>query len=360
MFLLSLSSVPAAARADEGCSSGPPSARLDAAGDLFWDQSVLVGAPTPRGARVMSMEKIRRALWYPVRHATFEPSTRRERRVFRRLVAGVLAETSLPEPDAGRWRSLARLVGYRIAQWRHRGTTFWALLERSERQRGGGAYVFRLGPASLGQNEIVLQAPHAIFDRRTGHLAAAIFFQPRAVGAPRALFTNTIPRYRDGAPGEPAGPRHGPADVCHNPRHLFTAATEGAAMAIDRLVVLQLHGYANASVPKPEGGSRVHAIVSAGDRTGSSPASAAVAAQLETLLGDGVRRYPEQTRHMGGTRNVLARRLRATPGASFVHIETSATLRRQLHEDATLRARFGALLLSAASAGKPTVCQLSL
>ena len=110
----------------------------------------------------------------------------------------------------------------------------------------------------------------------------------------------------------------------------------------------------------PEGGSRVHAIVSAGDRTGSSPASAAVAAQLETLLGDGVRRYPEQTRHMGGTRNVLARRLRATPGASFVHIETSATLRRQLHEDATLRARFGALLLSAASAGKPTVCQLSL
>ena len=308
----------------------------------------------------MTMKKIRRALWYPLRHAHYLPTTTPERRLFRRLIPGMLAEAAAPSPDVERWRLVAREAGFQIQVWRYRGSTYWALLEARDEMRGAGAYVIRLGPATWGEREIMLQAPHVAFDRRTGQIAASMFFRPRAVGAPRAFFTNTIPRTRVGGPNEPPGPRHSPADVCHNSRHLFAAATESAARVMERPVVIQLHGYADSSVPPPKGGAPILAIVSASRRDGSSPASTAVASLLETILGDGVRRFPEETRRMGGTLNVIARRLRSVPAASFVHLELSASLRKRLVADGTFRARFGALVLSAATAGTPTVCQKSL
>lgn len=224
---------------------------------------------------------------------------------------------------------------------------FWVLREHAAARRGAGTYVFRAGQA--GRDEpgrgpaLVMQAPHAYFERGTGALAAAIMFATDASDpAPVALMTNSMHRYQQ-ASGERRKRARNPADVCHNAAHLFQHVTM-AMVDAGAAVLVQLHGFA---VPASRfgPGTAPDIIVSAGRRQGSSPGSTAVARALARAFGAAaVRRYPEEIRALGGTTNVQARALLQRAGAGFVHLELSASMRRRLLGNACERAAFARAL----------------
>jgi hypothetical protein len=236
-----------------------------------------------------------------------------------------------------RARPLAR-HGLALEAWRVAGRRYWVVRERDDARRGAGAYAVRDGVA--GTRPVLLQAPHAYFDLGTGAIAAELFFETAGVG--RALFVNTVQRYQT-VPGVRVADPDSPADVCHNPDHLFAAATAAALRAgVARLI--QLHGFegeadepgrgaAGAAEPARAAdgdadGARM--IVSSG-RARSSPGSAAVAAALGGPAAR-VLRFPEETRRLGATTNVQAR-LAEAAGADFVHVEMSRDVRDRLLAD---------------------------
>ena len=310
--------------------------------------------------RALTRDQAYRALWYPGRRTTFAPTTSDERRVFRRLLPGLLLAARDPAPDLAPLAAMAATVGFELQVWDVDGRTFWAVIEQRGRARGAGAYVVRPGPPAPGR-EVVLQAPHADFDRHTGPLVARIFFDPPGDVVPRAFFANTIQRYRGAEGHEPPPDLVGPpppsplpadADVCHNRNHLFTTASAAAASALGSSTFVQVHGFADTSVA-PSEGLPVLAVVSAGDPHGSSVVSRAVGTALQDVLGPGIRLYPDQVKRMGGTLNVVGRRLRRFPDAAFVHLELAWTLRRALRADDVLLADAGRALLTAAAVPDP-------
>jgi hypothetical protein len=241
----------------------------------------------------------------------------------------------------------AAAAGFRLEAWRVNGDLYWALVE--QRVHGAGAFVFRVGPREDGPT-ILLEAPHNYFDLGTGRLAADVFFTRRDGARPRALFTNTIHRYQL-APGDKKRRDHNPADIAHEPEHAFSIATIAFARAAGTTHVIQLHGFGSRSDDDGDGEiGEIAAVVSAGNRAGSSALSTAIARELAGVLGDGVKRFPEEAKVLGATTNAQGKLLRDVNGAAFVHVEMSSTVRKRLGSDAALRARFAAALLDARSA----------
>jgi hypothetical protein len=206
------------------------------------------------------------------------------------------------------------------------------LREMKDRRHGGGAYVVRKGSSS----NLLVQAPHTFFDEGTFPLACELFQRTKA----RALYINTAHRYKASPPG---GDRAA-ADVAHSPQTLFQAATEGAADAVSKISVVQLHGFADRKL-----GGR--AVVSTGEKNAGSPYVAKVAAALEAVVGPKILKYPEDTSELGATTNVQGAVIRRA-GGRFLHIEMADGLRRDLGGNASLRAKaLDALAAVVANAG---------
>lgn len=201
------------------------------------------------------------------------------------------------------------------------GTVLW----REKQRRGGGAYVVRKGSPST----LLVEAPHTFYDEGTFPLACDLFQRTKA----RGLFINTVHRYK--ASEKDARGQH-PSDVAHNPNALFQAMTEGVVDAVPKLTVVQLHGFANHEVS-------AKAVVSSGEKKGGAPLVARVQQALEQAIGGRVVKFPEDTNELGATTNVQGMAVRRS-GGRFVHIEMEDVLRRDLNNDAALRAKaFGAL-----------------
>ncbi len=206
-----------------------------------------------------------------------------------------------------------------------------ALVEAG-RQRGGGAYLVRVGSTST----LLVQTPHTFFDEGTFPLGCDFFERSTA----RAWFLNTMHRYK-GAPKDARGDH--PSDVAHAPATLFQAATEGAVNVLKTPTVIQLHGFANREVTSK-------AVVSSGERKGGSAMTAKIAKALGGAVGGDVQRYPEDTKELGATTNVQGALVRSRGGV-FVHVEMSGDLRRDLQRDDALRKRAFDALVGALGAG---------
>jgi hypothetical protein len=307
-------------------------------------QEAAMSKPTssaaPLVARTLTIDEIERRIWRPGPPARFTPTTVAEREALAQLIPAMARGAAAPSPpDPAGWVDAAAAADLQIEIWRVGGDRYWALLEPPERRRGVGAYVFRVAPAAAGAPAILLEAPHAYHDVGTDRIGARLFFEsgdPR----PRALFTNTIHRYITEAGTRVKRPDSA-ADVTHNPDHGFNTATVAFAEAVPGTAVIQLHGFA-----ADEGAAAEAMVVSAGDETGSSPRSRAVAAGLLRLFGAGVERFPEETRRLGATTNVQGRALRRIAGTSFVHIEMSPEVRTALRSDAARRRAFARVLFA--------------
>ncbi|HVO29248.1 MAG TPA: hypothetical protein VMV18_00860, partial [bacterium] len=222
---------------------------------------------------------------------------------------------------------------------------FWAVLEEDGKHRGAGAYVLRVGPPAADSVERILEAPHVFHDLRTDEIAVPLFFDPPRA-KPRALFVNTIHRYQDSKDARDRTYAN-PADVCHNPDHVFTTATLAAAEALGKVQVVELHGY---SVDDPEArGSALpkgtSMVVSGGVESGATPLSRAVAAALKKDFDAHVLLYPDDTKTLGATTNVQMLGLKRLSGAEFLHIEMARTTRDDLATDAARRTAFGRIVL---------------
>jgi len=223
------------------------------------------------------------------------------------------------EAARGEAAAVARRIGFEIVDV---PTVAGAIVLRDAGgNRGGGAYLLRL----RSESRVVVQAPHTFFDEGTFPLACELF----AASAARALFINTVHRYK-GAPPDANG--NHPADVAHAEGSMFQAATLGLLGGVIAPTVVQLHGFAD-----EEGAARV--IVSSGDGSSSAPLLERVQSALTELMGPGVLRYPADTTKLGATSNVQGAAVRAG-GGRFLHVEMASVVRTTLLQDTVLRARF--------------------
>ena len=300
---------------------------------------VVVAEPAAAEVYVaIDVEEAARRLWPRPGPTAYGPASAAERAALGRLIGRMLTEDPTPKGLAAD----AAAAGYAVEGWRLGGERVLVALEATERRRGGGAYLVRVGSTS----PTILQAPHGFFDVGTERVALEMFAAER--GWPRALFVNTIHRYI-GVDGVKARRDENPADPCHAADHLFTAATAAAIATVPRAEVVQLHGFGDEGEDAPA----FAAIVSGGTKE-VTVRSRGVAAGLRGALALPVGLYPVDTDKLGATTNVQGREIRAYNersggAATFVHVELSATVRRQLATDPALRQRVAAALRASGS-----------
>jgi hypothetical protein len=187
-----------------------------------------------------------------------------------------------------------------------------------------GLYVF----SPQAELDVVIHAPHPVFDTHSDLMAAQAFRGSRA----RALFVAGAHRYARG--DDPAI-----ADVARYVPSVFNDIHRASLKALGPRAVVQFHGYARTEASQhtpPDTPAAVNVVVSAGlTRTelGADPPPPAVA--LVEAIKDDLRRasaafLPNQQwvvglmAHDNEQRKVMRAR---TPGVSFVHVETDDSLR---------------------------------
>ena len=304
--------------------------------------------PEPRDVspKALTLDDYEAAIYSAGPTSTFAPTTPSEHEAIAKLVPALLeaAWSASPPATPVKWHAAAAASGFHIDAWSIHGDRYWALVEAPGRERGAGAYIFRVAPRVQSEPTILLQAPHNFFDLGTGRLAADVFFTPREGVRPRALFTNTIHRYQL-VPGDKKKRKDNPADVAHNPEHAFTIATDAFTIAAGHARVIQLHGFGAREEIDGDGDvGAIAMVISAGQKSGSSPLSSAIAVAATKVFGTQVRRFPEDTNVLGATTNAQKRVLEKSRRGDFVHIEISGDVRKQLAASTELRAQLASVL----------------
>lgn len=278
--------------------------------------------------RTLGIDEARRLLWPSNRDVVFAAASGEEKAALASLVGALWrgADPDAPPSELAGW---ARKADLSLELWTVEGRRSWVIREPDERRRGAGVYLIRAEPPPAGTT-ILLQAPHADYDEGSGPIASRLYFTGDA--RVRGVFGSSLQRYQH-APRQDVNP----ADVAHSEDHAYQAATR--AVVAPGVVVMQLHGFAQADTAHA-------AIVSAGQRAGSTPLSTAVAAAIAETLAVIVVRFPEETLELGATTNVQGRVARDV-GAGFVHVEMSPALRDRLRGDPDAVAALGRALVGA-------------
>lgn len=305
---------------DEASPEVPPAPRFDSVGRLE-----------------LTVDDVRSRLW-PQGSDAWRPRSEEDIQAVAELFEAIPGRIT-EDGDLNALVPLAERARCVLEVWTVNDQTYLAVLEHEDVRGTLGSFVFRIGPAVYPEPERLLQSPHAFFDLGTGEIGLETFFaSPRDL---RAFFTNTLHRYRH-EDGTKKKREHNPADVCHNPEHPFVVATEATARGFEHTVVIQIHGYGKSHHVSDLPGT--WAIVSAGERAGSTPRSSAVARQLWVGFGVPIARYPEDAATLGATTNVLRKALLHHPWSDFVHVELSSGFRKELRARPDWIASFAAAL----------------
>ena len=181
-----------------------------------------------------------------------------------------------------------------------------------------GIYIVRIGEVD---DPVVLQTPHSWFDLKTGRLGCLLFEE----GVGQVLMMNSGQRY---------GVEGANADLADRSDTLFQAFTLGAAEALDQPLVVQLHGFGKKR-------TRAVAVLSPGSALHDPDVLASSRGELDELL-RGKAVSGEAVPKLAGRHN--AQGIALSSRARFLHLELSSKSRKQLVEDAELRAEFAAML----------------
>lgn len=240
--------------------------------------------------------------------------TKREQEDFAQLISLL---TTVDPAGAAR---LAVQNDYQLIQYTDRGddeAVSYLLREQKPIQKGWGLYAFRMDSTS----NIIIEAPHPLYDRRTPSVALNIY---RALDA-RALLIAGAHRNAN---------LDGSADVAHAPESIFhtihDALTQEKNIGMETVIILQIHGF---HTSKHDGYPQ--AVFGFGEKLQGS--ELILAKELENA-------FSAQGINVGlctgyvwqdlcGTTNVQAS---VTNGGIFVHIELDERLRR--NEDALVAA----------------------
>ncbi len=189
-----------------------------------------------------------------------------------------------------------------------------------------GYYVIRKGGDTP---PLLLQAPHAWYDRATGRIACALFEQ----GVGRALMLNTAHRHSP-TQGDGAGSEDElGADVAHRAESIFQAVTLGVADALSDPLVVQLHGFGSSH-------GSYSAVLSEG-ATSQPPSQleAAVRALDAVFVPWGPVATGLDVPELAARSNVQSQAL--TGQGRFLHLEMSSPARQGLLNDQDLLGRLG-------------------
>jgi hypothetical protein len=288
--------------------------------------------------RTLERQALRERLWPEHGDGRFVQLASIELEALEQLVMLLLDNAErgrLSRAERRRAAALATLAGVELEAFELEGLQFWSVHERAGALRGTGAYLIRCGPSS-SSTELILQAPHSFFDTGTGDIALAMLLESERA-RPRALFVNTVHRYRqlDGSKQKRA---QNPADAAHSEDHPFARVTR-RALELGSYTIVQLHGFSrNRSTNDPE------LIVSSGGDA-QTRYSRRMLEQLRVELPEvesGL--FGHDTEKLGARTNVQGIDARAL-GHCFVHLELSAELREALLGDADKRERFAQAVL---------------
>ena len=240
----------------------------------------------------------------------------------RALVADLVRSLPAGSIPAGAKRRAAE-AGLRLEE-----TEGWIVLG-SQPDQADGFFALRRG---TGGPPLVLQAPHAWYDKGTGPLACALF----EGGVGRALLVNTAQRNSPSRGDLSVDSETRGADVAHRPESVYQAATLGVADALSDPLVVQLHGFGG-------GHGAFSAVLSEG--AAIQPASdlqMARAALAPLLTRWGGLATGAEVPELSGRGNVQSQAL--SGHARFLHLELSLDARTALLADPALAAELGRTL----------------
>jgi hypothetical protein len=258
-----------------------------------------------------------------------------------------VVQTFLNENWAGA-DTLADSLGYDVVAFRdtaNNNATYYGLIPQPDNADGRGFYFVR--PRAGVVRRLVVEAPHAVEDDRTGVLAAEVF---RAVGA-RAVLISGVDRCANAAGSTCTGSTdcgaHKVSDMAHAVATFFQVFHEEASAEHTNTVVLQLHGF----LPNPLDPTEPEFSISDGTGTdnldpGYRPnliyreiqegMEAAMAPTLPARNGNSCN-MAGHGNFKCGTENVQARYTNGSPNACstnataasgrFIHLEMSPKLR---------------------------------
>ena len=239
----------------------------------------------------------------------------------------------IEKPDRLVTKAAKALVGsgLALAEFQHKDD-HWLILESSEPDiAGAGYYMFRTG--NLGK-ELVLQAPHAIFDTHTDVIAKDIFISLPV----RAVFFSDWHRY--GGAGK-TQTKNSPFDLANNSNTLFQDLTGLWLETRHNTDFVQLHGFASASI----GTSDAEFILSPGTRKKAGESFGRMRESFSYFYPDQVIAvFPTSIRILGGTANVQGKLIRKK-GGRFIHIEMSESIRIGFKAARNARLRLGRAIL---------------
>lgn len=232
--------------------------------------------------------------------------TAKEQQDFAELVAMLGAH------DIARAAQLAAQNNYTLLNYQDRGddkAMNYLLRENKPIQKGWGLYAFRVNSTS----NIIIQAPHPVYDRRTPTVAMDIY---RALNA-RALMIAGSHRNANA---------DGSADAAHTTESIFHSIHEALSQEIQiasgNAIILQIHGFHTSKhVDYPQ------AVFGFGEKMQGSEFD--IAQKLEEALSQQSIRVGLCTgdiwTDLCGTKNTQAS---ITHGALFIHIELDENIRK--------------------------------
>lgn len=232
--------------------------------------------------------------------------TEKEQADFARLVA------MLGNNDLAGAADLAAENHYRLTYYEDRGDDHalnYLLRENRPVEKGWGLYAFRVGST----RNIIVEAPHPLYDRRTSSVALDIY---RALDA-RALLIAGAHRNAN---------RDGSADVAHAPESIFQTVHETLVQEVNApsgdLIILQIHGF---HTSKHDGYPQ--AVFGFGEKT--DPLELALAKRLEEAFAEQKLTLGlcigEAWRDLCGRMNIQAA---TSHSALFIHIELDEKIRK--------------------------------
>jgi len=250
----------------------------------------------------------------------FEPPTFAQRRAIDDVFPDFLDDLETDSVDLETYRPRFEAAGLRLDTYDH-GDQQWLLLyEAGERWRGTGAYVFRPGTDA---SDFIVQAPHSYFDRHTDEIGLAVFENTDA----RAFFFNTLHRYH--ASSTFRATDIALSDPSHNSSSFYHKISTAVVEHRPHTTMLELHGFTGT-----DSGARDHRFIASEGVDEPGELSRQLTAALRAEYGDdSTALYPDDTRQLGGTGNVLSRwASRHSPG-QFIHLEIDDQTRGELRDE---------------------------
>ena len=196
---------------------------------------------------------------------------------------------------------------------------YFILSELAPRMHGAGIYIIN----KSSENNVLIQAPHAYYDRNTVNIAIKIV-QENDI---KALSINTVHRNL--------------ADMAHIKDTVFVAFSRVFSNVFFKNKIIQLHGFNESKRLETYSVDFILSNGTASHYQNLTRQSECLSRKLRSL----VKVYPLNISVLGGTTNSTGRMLRSNGVSGFEHIEIGSKMRQSLKRSSTKRNLFSQCIL---------------